>query len=63
MEKRIQIFKSFEEQEQYHTDKMMKSTPAERFRNLLRMQKINLLIHPPATKTRRIIVQKDGHSK
>jgi hypothetical protein len=63
MEKRIQIFKSFEEQERYHTDKMLNSTPIERFRNLLRMQKINLLLHPPSDNTRRIIIQKDGHSK
>jgi len=63
MEKRIQLFKSFEEQERYYTDKMLNSTPVERFRNLLRMQKINLLLHPPANNTRRIIIQKYGHSK
>jgi len=63
MEKRIQIFRSFEEQERYYTDKMLNSTTAERFSNLLRMQKINLLLHPPVNNTRRIIIQKDGYSK
>ena len=63
MEKRIQIFKSFEEQEQYYTNKMLKTTPLDRFRNLLRMQKINLLMHPPSENTRRIIIQKNGYSK
>ena len=63
MEKRIQIFKSFEEQERYYTNKMLNSTAAERFCNLLRMQKINLLLHPPVKNTRRINIQKDGHFK
>jgi hypothetical protein len=63
MEKRIQLFKSFEEQERYYMDKMLNTTPLERFKNLFRMQKINLLLHPPTDNTRRIIIQKDGHSK
>jgi hypothetical protein len=63
MEKRIQIFKSFEEQERYYTDKMLNSTPVERLSNLLRMQKVNLLLHPPVNNTRRIIIKKNGYSK
>ena len=63
MEKRIQIFKSFDEQDEYYVNKMLNSTPMERFMNLFRMQKINSLLHPPTNNTRRIIIQKDGHSK
>ena len=63
MKKRIQLFKSFEEQEQYYINKMLNSTAMERFKNLFRMQKINLLLHPPTNNARRIIIQKDGHSK
>ena len=63
MEKRIKIFKSFEEQEKYYTNKMLKSTPMQRFQNLLRMQQLNLLLHPPTNKARKIIIQKNGHSQ
>ena len=63
MKKRIQLFKSFEEQEQYYMDKMLNSTSLERFKNLFRMQKINLLLHPSTNITKRIIIQKDGHFK
>jgi len=43
MEKRIKAFKSFEEQEQYYTDKMLMTTPLQRFQNLLRMQQLTHL--------------------
>ena len=60
MEKRIKIFKSFEEQEQYYNEKMLKTTPWQRFENLFRMQQLHLLLHPSASKTRRILIQKNG---
>jgi len=56
MEKRIKIFKSFEEQEQYYDEKMLKTTPCERFENLFRMQQLHLWLHPSASKTRRILI-------
>jgi hypothetical protein len=63
MEKRIQIFKSFEEQEKYYLEKMQHSTPMQRFQNLFRMQQLNLLMHPPTNKERKIIIQKNGYTQ
>ena len=63
MEKRIKIFKSFEEQEQYYTDYMLQSTPLQRFQSLLRMQQLTHLFHPPINKVRKIIIHKNGHTK
>jgi hypothetical protein len=63
MEKRIKIFKSFEEQEQFYIDKMLKSTPLQRFQNLFRMQQLTRLFHPPTNKERKIIIQKNGYTQ
>ncbi len=61
MERSIKIFKSFEEQEQFHTDKMLCSTPMQRFQNLFRMQQITNLFHPAKSKERKITIQKNGY--
>ena len=62
MSKSIKIFKSFEEQEQYHLEMMAKSTPEERFRALYLMQQMTKKLHPVIDKTRKIIIN-HGHSK
>jgi hypothetical protein len=61
MEKRIKIFKSFEEQELFHTEKMLLSTPKERFQNLFRMQQLTNLFHPAKNKEKKITIQKNGY--
>ena len=64
MEKRIKIFKSFEEQEEYQLNEMRKTTPQERFQNLYRMQQISKLFRPIQESTnRRIIIEKNGYSE
>lgn len=63
MKKEIKIFKSFEEQEQFYTDKMRKTTALQRFQNLFRMQQLTHLFHPPTNKARKIIIQKDGYTQ
>lgn len=63
MEKRVKIFKSFEEQEQYYFDLMIKTTPSQRFQHLFRMQQLTNLFHASTKKARRIIIQKDGHTQ
>jgi len=63
MEKRIKIFKSFEEQEQFYHEQMLKSTALQRFENLFRMQQLSQLLHPSTNKTRRIIIQKNGSAQ
>ena len=60
MSKSIHIFKSFEEQEQYHKEMMINSTPAERFRKLYQMQQMSKKFHPVTDKSRKIII-KNGH--
>lgn len=60
MSKSIHIFKSFEEQEQYHMEVMINSTPAERFRKLYQMQKMTKKFRPPSDHSRKIIIQ-NGH--
>lgn len=62
MSKTIKIFKSFEEQEQYHLEMMAKSTPEERFRVLYQMQQMTKKFHPVEDKTRKIIIH-HGHTK
>jgi len=57
MEKKIKIFKSFEEQEQYNLEQMSKTTPLERFRNLYRMQNLSKLFNPVIDKSRKIVIQ------
>lgn len=63
MKREIKIFKSFEEQEQYHLDMMQKTTPLERFQSLYRLQQWTKLFHPETKNPRKIIIQKNGHSK
>ena len=57
MEKKIHIFKSFEEQEAYHLEKMRKSTIKERFRQLYLMQQMTKLLHPSKDSERKIIIK------
>ena len=54
----IHIFKSFEEQEQYHKEIMLNTTPIERFRKLLLMQQMTKLFQPEIDKFRKIIIRK-----
>ncbi len=60
MGKSIKIFKSFEEQEQYHKELMFKTTPNERFKKLYRMQQMTKKFHPVSDKSRKLIIH---HSK
>ncbi len=62
MGKSIKIFKSFEEQEEYHKELISKTTPEERFRKLYQMQQLNKKFHPVIDKSRKIIIL-NGHSK
>ena len=57
MERKIKIFKSFEEQEAYNLDQMRNSTPMERFRRLYMMQQISRRLHPVIDTTRQIIIR------
>lgn len=63
MERKIKIFKSFEEQEQYNLEQMHKTTPLERFRNLYRMQKLSRAFNPVIDKTRKIIIHRSTKDK
>ncbi|HEY5463628.1 MAG TPA: hypothetical protein VIJ95_10265 [Hanamia sp.] len=58
MEKKIHIFKSFEEQEAWHLEEMRKSTVQERFRQLYLMQQMTKLLHPPKDSERKIVIKK-----
>ncbi|HUS01258.1 MAG TPA: hypothetical protein VMY77_06005 [Chitinophagaceae bacterium] len=60
MGKSIKIFKSFEEQEQYHKEIMINTTPHERFKKLYQMQQVSKKFRPMADKSRKIIIH---HSK
>ncbi len=57
MGKSIKIFKSFEEQEQYHKEMMANSTPQERFKTLYQMQQMTKKIHPVTDRSRKIIIR------
>jgi len=57
MAKTIRIFKSFEEQELYNLEQMVKTTPLERFKNLTRMQNLTRLFNPATNNTRKIVIQ------
>jgi hypothetical protein len=63
MEKKIKIFKSFEEQEKHHLQLLLESTVADRFRSLYKMQQWTKLFHPATDNTRKIIIHKNGHSE
>lgn len=58
MHKSVFIFNSFEEQEQFHKNKMLQTTVAERFQKLFQMQQITKLLHPVKDKTRKIQIGK-----
>jgi PleD family two-component response regulator len=60
MEKRIKVFKTFEEQEEFAFKKMQDTTPMKRFEKLYRMQKITNLFKKDINTTRRIIIKKNG---
>lgn len=62
MSKSIHIFKSFEEQEQFHKELMINSTPAERFRKLFLMQQWTKAFHPVKDKSRTITIR-NGYTK
>ncbi len=61
-ERRIKIFKSFEEQEAYHLNWMLNSTPAERLQALYKMQQITNKFHKQESDKRTIIIH-NGSSK
>jgi hypothetical protein len=62
MERKIKIFKSFEEQEQYHLEMMRQTTPAQRLRSLYEMQQMSLNLRPNKNTSRKIIIR-NGYSK
>jgi len=55
-ERSIKIFKTFEEQEAYHLDWAVNSTPKERLITLLKMQRITNAFHKQAAGKRTIII-------
>ena len=58
MARSIHIFKSFEEQEEFHKEQMRNSTVEERFAALYRMQQMTKLLHPEKDTTRKITIRK-----
>jgi hypothetical protein len=62
MEKKIKIFKSFEEQEQYHLEMMRQTTPEERLKSLYEMQQMSRKLRPNKNTSRKIIIR-NGYSK
>ena len=58
MNKSVRIFKSLEEQEQYHKELMLASTVVERFRKLYQMQQMTQLLHPVTDNSRKIQIRK-----
>ncbi len=54
--RKIHIFKSFEEQEEFHKHRNLQSTWQERFRRLLQMQQFNKMMHPKEKTERKIII-------
>ena len=61
MERSIKIFKSFKEEEQLNTEKILLSTPLQRFQNLFRTQQLTNLFQPAKNKERKITSQKNGY--
>lgn len=55
-ERTIKIFKTFEEQEDYHLEKMRTSTPEERFAALYKMQQFTNKLHKKTSDTKTIII-------
>jgi hypothetical protein len=63
MAKTIKIFKSFEEQEMYHKERMLNTTPLERFKTLYQMQQMSKKFHPETDKFRKIIIHRSKRDK
>jgi len=63
VERKIRIFKSFEEQETFHLEQMRNTTPFERFRRLYSMQQLNRRFHPATDTARKIIIIRNGRSE
>jgi hypothetical protein len=63
MKREIKIFKSFEEQEEYHLEVMRLTTPLQRLQSLFDMQQLTRLLHPAADNSKRIIIHKNGYIK
>jgi hypothetical protein len=58
MNKYVRIFKSLEEQEQFHKDLMLQTTVMERFRKLYQMQQMTKLFRAPINNIRKIQIRK-----
>ena len=56
MKREIKIFKSFEEQEAYQLERLRKTTPLERLRNLYYMQQFSLKFQPKNNSQKKIII-------
>lgn len=54
----IRIFNSFEEQENFHRELMLRSDAKERFRKLYFMQQMSIMLHPSTDKSRKIKIRK-----
>ena len=63
MKREIKILKSFEEQEQYHLEKMSLTTPLQRLQSLYAMQQFSKMLHPATNNIKRIIIHKNGYIK
>jgi hypothetical protein len=63
MKREIKIFKTFEEQELYYKQLMLKSTPLQRLKRLLQMQQMHWLMHPPKDKMRKITIRSNGYTQ
>jgi len=61
MTKRVHIFKSLEEQEQFHKLLMSKSSVTDRFRQLEMMQQMDKLLHPITDKSRKIQIRSSNN--
>lgn len=58
MDKFIRIFKSFEEQELFHLERMSRTTVEERFQKLYLMRKMRIRFHPEKNSIRKIVIKK-----
>ena len=56
MKREIKIFKALEDQEQFHKEQMLQSSPIQRFRNLYKMQQLTKMFHPVTDKFRKILI-------
>jgi hypothetical protein len=56
MERKIKIFKTFEEQEAYQLQRQKETTPIERLKNLFYMQQFSIKLHPPKDTLRKITI-------